>query len=28
LDKIYHEKLSVALGHDVSNYIRKILPTK
>lgn len=28
LDKIYHDKLSVALGHDVSNYIRKILPTK
>lgn len=28
LDKIYHEKLSVALGHDISNYIRKIIPTK
>ena len=28
LDKIYHEKLSAALGHDVSNYIRKILPTQ
>ena len=26
LDKIYHEKLSAALGHDVSNYIRKIIP--
>lgn len=28
LDKLYHQKLSTALGHDVSNYIRKILPTK
>lgn len=28
LDKIYHDKLSAALGHDVSNYIRKIMPTK
>jgi hypothetical protein len=28
LDKMYHEKLSVALGHDISNYIRKIIPTK
>lgn len=28
LDKIYHEKLSVALGHDISRYIRKVLPTK
>lgn len=28
LDKIYHEKLSAALGHDVSNYIRKIISTK
>ena len=28
LDKIYHEKLSVALGHDVSNYIRKIIAVK
>ena len=28
LDKIYHEKLSIALGHDISNYIRKVLPTK
>jgi hypothetical protein len=24
LDKIYHEKLSIALGHDVSFYIRKV----
>ena len=28
LDKIYHEKLSNALGHDISHYIRKVLPTK
>ena len=28
LDKIYHEKLSAALGHDVSNYIRKIIAGK
>lgn len=28
LDKIYHEKISAALGHDISNYIRKVLPTK
>lgn len=28
LDKIYHEKLSAALGHDVSNYIRKIIAVK
>ena len=28
LDNIYHEKLSVALGHDVSNYIRKIIAVK
>lgn len=28
LDKIYHEKLSTALGHDVSNYIRKVISTK
>lgn len=25
LDKIYHERLSAALGHDVTNYIRKIV---
>lgn len=24
LDKIFHERLSEALGHDVTNYIRKI----
>lgn len=24
LDRLYHEKLSVALGHDVQNYIRKV----
>lgn len=24
LDKIFHERLSAALGHDVTNYIRKI----
>lgn len=28
LDKIYHERLSEALGHDVSNYIRKIIAIK
>ena len=28
LDQIYHEKLSAALGHDVSNYIRKIIAVK
>ena len=28
LDKIYHEKLSAALGHDISNYIRKIIAVK
>lgn len=28
LDNIYHEKLSAALGHDVSNYIRKIIAVK
>lgn len=28
LDKIYHDKLSAALGHDISNYISKVLPTK
>ena len=28
LDKLYHEKISVALGHDVSNYIRKLLSEK
>lgn len=28
LDKTYHEKLSAALGHDVSNYIRKVISTK
>lgn len=28
LDKIYHQKISAALGHDVSNYIRKIMPMK
>ena len=28
LDKIYHEKLSAALGHDVSHYIRKIIAVK
>ena len=25
LDKIYHERLSAALGHDVTNYIRKLI---
>ena len=25
LDKLYHERLSAALGHDVSNYIRKLI---
>lgn len=28
LDKIYHERLSEALGHDVSNYIRKVIAAK
>ena len=28
LDKIYHEKLSVALGHDVGNYIKKVIAVK
>lgn len=28
LDKIYHEKLSVALGHDIGNYIRKVIAVK
>lgn len=28
LDKIYHQKLSAALGHDVTNYIRKIIAVK
>lgn len=28
LDKIYHKKLSDALGHDVSNYIRKVIAAK
>ena len=28
LDKIYHEKLSAALGHDVSHCIRKIIAVK
>lgn len=28
LDKMYHEKLSVALGHDISNYIRKVIAVK
>ena len=28
LDMIYHEKLSAALGLDVSNYIRKIIAVK
>lgn len=28
LDKIYHEKLSAALGHDVTYYIRKIIAVK
>lgn len=28
LDKIYHGKLSAALGHDVSHYIRKIIAVK
>lgn len=28
LDRIYHEKLSIALGHDVSNYIRKVIAEK
>lgn len=28
LDKLYKEKIEIALGHDISNYIRKIIPTK
>ena len=28
LDKIYHEKLSAALGHDLVLYIRKIIAAK
>lgn len=28
LDKIYHKKLSDALGHDVSNYISKVIAAK
>lgn len=28
VNKIYHDKLSAALGHDVSNYIRKVISTK
>lgn len=28
LDKIYHTKLSAALGHDISNYIRKVIAVK
>lgn len=28
LDKLYHEKLSAALGHDISNYIRKVFTVK
>lgn len=28
LDKMYHDRLSEALGRDVSNYIRKIMVTK
>ena len=28
LDKLYHQKLSDALGHDVSNYIRKVIAAK
>ena len=28
LDRLYHEKLSAALGHDVSKYIRKIIAVK
>ena len=28
LDRIYHEKLSIALGHDISNYISKVIAAK
>lgn len=28
LDMIYHERLSAALGHDVANYIRKLIAPK
>ena len=28
LDKMYHKRLSDALGHDVSNYIRKVIAAK
>jgi hypothetical protein len=28
LDRIYHERLSSALGHDVTNYIRKLIAPK
>ena len=28
LDKLYKEKIEIALVHDISNYIRKIIPTK
>lgn len=28
LDKIYHERLSAALGHDVTLYIRKLIAVK
>lgn len=28
LDKLYREKISAALGHDISNYIRKVITTK
>ena len=28
LDKIYHERLSAALGHDVTIYIRKLIAEK
>lgn len=28
LDKIYHERLSAALGHDVTLYIRKLIAEK
>jgi hypothetical protein len=28
LDMIYHDRLSAALGHDVANYIRKLIAPK
>lgn len=28
LDKIYHDRLSEALGHDISAYISKLLPSE